>query len=230
MKGVELEIRKRIDADIGLKSKRRLLTIASLILLGMTLTGASVVEVNTIFLKISFSNQDGLLFLLLMSIIFLLLRYYNYAESYHSELFKSWSSRMLKQSYLWHYCHHSDSASGLIVDIQPNGAYIDDLHREGHSSYSYICKAIFRRHIRYYWDHGNNEGDASVSILKQAGIKQYLRILKFEFKYQAGSFFTHREYLDILAPYMLGVTAICSYFFNEEFHAIVAILLGTANS
>ena len=227
MEKVEIAIRKKIDADVGLKSKRRLLTISSLILLGMTLTEATVVEANTLFFKISFGNQGGLLLLLLFSLIFLLIRYYNYAESYHSELYKSWSDRMLNEPYFLRYCHHSDDISGLIVNIQPKGAEVHNPHREepDHSSFSYACKFPFRRHIRYYWSHGHNEGEESVSLFRKAGYKQYFRILAFEMKYQSGSFFTHREHLDILAPYMLGLTAICSYFFNKIFQTIVMILL-----
>ncbi len=232
MKENELKIRERIDDDSGLKSKRRLLTISSLILLGMNLSGAKVVEANTLFFKISFSKQEGLLVFLIAAVLFLLIRYYNYAEQYHSELFRAWSARMLKEPYFLHYCHYSDDITGLVAQIQPKGAQIDNPHIEepNISSFSYGCRVLFRRHIFYSWCHGHNEGNEIVSILKKGGFKKYLRVLVFEFKYQISSFFTQREQLDILAPYFLGVTAIGSYIFNEEFHAFVELILRAANS
>lgn len=223
---------EKIDADDGLKSKRRLLTISSLILLGMTLSDATVVEANTIFFKIVFNNQSGLLLLLLLSIIFLLIRYFNYAEKYHAELFKSWSDRMLKEPFFFHYCHHSDNITGLTVQIQPKGAGLDNPHlvEPNISHFSYGCRVLFRRHIHYSWCHGFDEGNEIVSILGKGGFKQYLRVLALELKYQISSFFIQREQLDILAPYFLGLAAICSYLFNEECHAIAVVLLKAAGS
>jgi hypothetical protein len=49
-------------------------------------------------------------------------------------------------------------------------------------------------------------------------------VYRLELKYQLPSFFTHRENLDILAPYVLGVVAILSYFFHEQLQVALTFL------
>jgi len=232
MREDELKFREKIDGDRGLKSKRRILTISSLILLAMNFSGARIVEANSLFLKISFSKQEGLQLFLITAVIFLLVRYYNYAEQYHAELFKTWSSRMLNEPYFIHYCHYSDHVSGLIVDVQPKGADVGNPHKDktDFSTFKYRCRFLFRRHLEYFWCNGHSEGEESVSLLKKAGFKKYLRTLLYELKYQAGSFFNHREQLDILAPYMLGVASISSYLFKDEVHYFVELMLRATSS
>jgi hypothetical protein len=50
------ELLEQIDIDQGLASKRKTLTIVSLIMLAMQFSGAKVVEANTFILKLSFSQ------------------------------------------------------------------------------------------------------------------------------------------------------------------------------
>jgi heme/copper-type cytochrome/quinol oxidase subunit 3 len=92
-------ITELIDADEGLKSKRKILTITSLILLALTFSGAKVEEANTFILKLKFDNQNGIAILLVLTIVFLIIRYYNYAKPYHEKLFRAWSDRMLDDGY-----------------------------------------------------------------------------------------------------------------------------------
>ena len=75
----DIDLKKRIDSDTGLRAKRKYLTIVALLMLGIQFSGAKLEEANTFILKFSFSHQNGIAFLLLMSILFLLVRYYNYA-------------------------------------------------------------------------------------------------------------------------------------------------------
>ncbi len=223
------DIKELIDKDEGLRSKKRLLTTVSLILLGITLSGAKVIEANTFVLKINFSNQEGLSFLLMVSIVFLLVRYYNYAVPYHSKLYLSWTKRMLRDPFFIEHEEHSGDSSGILIKLYPNeipNGYPDD-DRDSSVVFGYSIKCFLRRYIEYNWSNKHTDGVVSESVFEKAGLKIYLKVLLYEIKYQASGFFTHRENLDILAPYVIGVTAICSYFFNEQFQLMVAFVLGS---
>lgn len=218
MSDSEETIRARIDNDEGLRSKRRMLTIASLILLAIQFSGAKVEKANTFILELSFEHQHGLILLLLVSIVFLLIRYYNYAKPYHDELYKLWSSRMLELPFFIQVCRYSDDVTGLIYDVQPEGVGIGELHDDNVTyDWSYKCYFPFRRYINYVWQDEHDYGDKETKLFGNINHRKYLMVLWLELKYQFLSFFTHRENLDILAPYMLGVVAICSFFFRDEF-------------
>lgn len=236
-----LTLTQRIDADEGLKAKRKLLTVVSLILLAIAFSGAKVVEANTFIMKISFTNQNGIAYLLLLSIIFLMIRYYNYARPYHDELYKTWTKRMLSDRYFYLYHEYADESDGLIVKLKPQ-SLISDLYESQCRNWEveYRCSWIFKRNIDYTWlsDHDNkstvdlmrinndnNEAFKKVDkiIKNKINFKLYLKILSYELKYQTSSFFTHRENLDILAPYILGCFSILSFIYNEE---VIEILKG----
>ncbi|WP_429112088.1 hypothetical protein [Aeromonas veronii] len=93
-----LSYRKRIDEDAGLQSKRKLLVLLSVLMLAIDFTGATFKEANTFIFKIEFENQSGLNVFLLLSVVYLLIRYYAYAHSYHEELYNLWSGRMLEDT------------------------------------------------------------------------------------------------------------------------------------
>ena len=236
-----LTLTQRIDADEGLKAKRKLLTVVSLILLAIAFSGAKVVEANTFIMKISFANQNGIAYLLLLSIAFLMIRYYNYARPYHDELYKAWTKRMLHDNYFYSYHDYADESDGLIKDLYPenlindiNQHHCNDLEKE------YRCSWLLGRYVDFTWseEHGHEQW-ATVNLMRIKGdtakkedktaaeneinLKTYFKILTFEFKYQVSSFFTHRENLDILAPYLLGGFSILSFIFNKQ---IIEVLKG----
>lgn len=236
-----LTLTERIDADEGLKAKRKLLTVVSLILLAIAFSGAKVVEANTFIMKISFTNQNGIAYLLLLSIAFLMIRYYNYARPYHNELYKAWSKRMLNDDYFYRYHDYINEAEGLIIDLRPENLRRDvNQHNCNNLETKYRCSWLFGRHIDFTWfeEHGHEQW-ATVDLLtikseetkkkdktvkkNLINLKSYFKILFYELKYQAPSFFTHRENLDILAPYLLGCFSILSFICNEE---IIEILKG----
>jgi len=97
-----------IDLDEGLKAKRKLLTVTSIILLALSFTGAQVQEANTFILKLKFANQNGLGILFVLSILFLMVRYYNYAKPYHDKLYERWTNRLFARPHFYSRCPHSD--------------------------------------------------------------------------------------------------------------------------
>lgn len=221
-KKAEPSITEQIDADEGLKSKRKLLVFASLVLLALSVSGAKIEEANTFILNIKFENQSGIGVLLVFSILFLMVRYFNYARPYHSQLYRLWSSRMLEHPYYFSQCYHSDNISGLVVEMAPKESNIDNLpySYQGGQGWAYQCAYPFVRKIRYSWQDQHDFYVKSVFV----GWKHYLKVLRLETKYQFESFFTHRENLDILAPYLIGFLSIVSFFFNERFQALFKAL------
>jgi hypothetical protein len=222
----QLTLTQRIDADEGLKAKRKLLTVVSLILLAIAFSAAKVVEANTFIMKISFTNQNGIAYLLLLSIAFLMIRYYNYARPYHDELYKAWTERILKEPFLFIYCHESDQATGILVDKAPSKLDFESVRHNNHGywNFEYKCYGIFGREIHHLWSNdGQSDNRTTLNLFKELDLSIYFKILLREFKYQASSFFIHRENLDIFAPYLLGCFSILSFVFNEE---IIAILKG----
>ncbi|MEZ9874668.1 hypothetical protein [Vibrio breoganii] len=227
------ELTQAIDNDVGLQSKRKLLTVASLVLLALSFSGAAIEEANTFIFKIKFTNQNGLGILLVLSIIFLMIRYYNYAKQYHNQLYVLWSGRLLADPFFFSQNPHDpEDAYGLAFESSAD----EILHRyreeEFYWSYSYQCKLPFRRYIVHSWGSkldydGNVE---SINILRRFGVKKYLTTLYLEAIEQSQSFFTHRENLDILAPYMLGGLAIASYYLNAELMEMLQLLIPTKDN
>jgi hypothetical protein len=217
-----LTLTQRIDADEGLKSKRKLLTVVSLILLAIAFSGAKVVEANTFIMKISFTNQNGIAYLLLLSILFLMIRYFNYARPYHDELYKLWTERMLNNHYFYSRHPFEDEVAGLIMSKIPDAINIEAIRYEGGSfNFEYSCSWLFVRKFTYSWA-DSKEADYEMKSIR-VGWENYIYVLALEAKYQVSSFFTHRENLDILAPYLLGAFSIISFIYNKQ---IIEILKG----
>jgi len=128
-----------IDSDVGFNSKRKILIIVSLIFLALNLSGATLEEANTFIFKIKFTDYKGLSFLFLMSIVFLTIRYYGYAQSYQKKLFTLYSKRMLEDYRLFYFDRNEVEFSGILkkaitVDpmkfegiTDPNGTYLSFL-------------------------------------------------------------------------------------------------------
>ena len=239
-----LTLTQRIDADEGLKAKRKLLTVVSLILLAIAFSGAKVVEANTFIMKISFTNQNGIAYLLLLSIAFLMIRYYNYARPYHDELYQGWTQRMLNDDYFYRYHEEVGESDGLIKDLSPKDLLLDHFENNcGGMEVKYICSLLGGRHLEYTWFKDTTIHQqsclATVNLIRIKGaydknkdkqaepnkinLKAYFKILHYELKYRTTRFLTHRENLDIIAPYLLGFFSIFSFIYNEK---IIEILKG----
>ncbi|WP_447074290.1 hypothetical protein [Vibrio alginolyticus] len=227
------ELTESIDSDEGLQSKRKLLTVASLTLLALSFSGATIDEANTFIFKIKFANQNGLGILLVLSIIFLMVRYYNYAKPYHDKLYSIWSGRLVNSHYFYSRSPHDDQDAGIVADSrcsELDARLTEDVRRWEHN---YKCGLPFTRYIVHYWgynDHEDEDRMDSVNIYVHFGLKVYLVSLWLEAKEQVTSFFTHRENLDILAPYMLGSLAIVSYYFNAELMDLLLFLAPSKNN
>lgn len=219
----KLTITEQIDTDEGLKSKRKLLIVTSLVLMALSFSGAKVEEANTFVLKLSFESQKGIPVLLILSVVFLLVRYYNYACKYHKELYDRWTKRLLKNSFFLHRLYedpHHYELSGFLVDQAPFDIiqYEDDEHYSWLASYT--CEPFFKRQITYTFYDENGPHYRKLAI----GRKNYFKVLRLEAVCQLKSFFIHRENLDITSPYILGVLAILSFIYRTELQSALCML------
>lgn len=209
-----------IDGDEGLKSKRKLLTITSLVLLALTFSGAKVEEANTFILKLKFENQNGIAILLVLAIVFLLIRYYNYAKPYHERLYSEWTNRMMEHRYFYSFKHENDEFNGLVMNVAPKMISFEAVQHDGLTfSYRYNC-SLFKRSFIYNISDANGDYEDEVSV----GWKNYLNVIFYEARYRTERYFSYRENLDVLAPYALGIVAISSYFFHAELQLMLNFL------
>jgi hypothetical protein len=213
------ELIAKIDSNEGLKAKRKLLTLASLTLLALSFTGAKLEEANTFIFKITFTNQSGLGAFLCIAIIFLIIRYHNYAKPYHNQLYDVWVSRLLKNDLFDRQVGPDfEHKEGLLIESLPEEYYYrfpNDLSW----GTSYRRKVFFRRYIVHIVDVRNEHEEyyqtVPINVYSQFGLKTYLKVFVLEWKESIASFFQYREHLDILTPYLLGYGAIASYVLNQ---------------
>lgn len=208
--------REAIDSDEGLKSKRKILISLCVILIGLNFSGATLHEANTFIFKIKFTNHENILYLFAISILFLTLRYYGYAKSYHDQLFLFWSKRMLSDYRVFCYTPKEEDISGLLskrIDIWPGD-------EPGIQSPNYKINGIFQRNLTYEtkgYDevHGeySYQSDIELNAYKDKwNRKDYFELLSYEARYQLEALFKYRETLDLLFPYIISFIALFSFF------------------
>lgn len=212
-----------IDSDEGLKYKRKLLIITSLTLLALSFSGAKIEEANTFIFKINFAHQNGLAILLVLSIMFLTIRYYNYAYKYHKLIYSIWTKRMLQH---WYFDRgeNLENRHGLLTELIPYATGLEDFGMDGEKvayTNEYYASFPFVKNVGYSWEKNEEKFHASVNLLKACSMGNYLKILKLEAQFQSKSFLNHREALDILAPYFISCSAIASYFFNTKLQVLL---------
>lgn len=233
--GDKLPISARLDRDTGLKAKGRLLSITSLLFIGIMLTGAKIEEANTFIFKVTVSNQAGIPSLLFLSIIFITIRHYSYAKPYHDELQNKWTKRLLDNPFFLSYDDQSDDLNGLVYEIQPSGFGLGDpefgYNNNDSHSYGYSWGPPFSRSIYYSWyiESYGADVDAKKSIVKSAGLLNYFKAIRLEIKYQAQSLITDREYLDIFGPYLIAILAVVSFIFRSDMQSFVSMLMDISN-
>jgi hypothetical protein len=219
------KFRESIDCDIGLQSKRKLLVVACSIFLAINLTGATIEEANTFIFKIRFSNHAGLSILFVASIFFLTIRYYSYAQDYHSKLHEFWSGRLLSDYKIFSFDHHDGTIGGFLG--KAINVYGGD--EPGIENARYRVSGIFQRSVSYE-STGTDEERGKFYYTEYIGLNKfgknwrlhhYLWLLILESKYQIEALLKYREGLDLLAPYLLSLVAISSYFFKSSVLAII---------
>jgi hypothetical protein len=215
------EFRGLIDKDEGLKSKRNILVIVSIVLIALSSSGAVLEEANTFIFKIKFTNHVGLDYFFALSIFFLSLRYYTYAQTYQEKLFCLWSDRMLSDYKVFSYNPSSGELGGLLskgISEWPGD-------EPGIQRPSYKVSGLFSRNLTYPstgYDHEEGEYfyDKNLELNrfnKDWTRRKYFRLLSYEIKYQVQALIKYREYLDLLAPYLISALALVSLLLKDNF-------------
>lgn len=222
---------KKIDADTGLKSKRRSLIVTSLILIIISWTGATIKEFSGLVAKIEVTNTASIRYLLLISIIYLMLRYFAYARTYHDQLRSFWVSRFMKDKRVFYHSVNHDhnneqNIKGLLgqalnVDIEEEpGALL--LQYENHKfpfwgrKITYNTRSTQSTGNPYHLSIRIEEEIESVNeiILYKFNdnwtLRDYIHLLKIEYFYIFNSYTHYREYFDLIGPYVFGMLAIVS--------------------
>ncbi|QBZ83841.1 hypothetical protein GHNINEIG_01908 [Hydrogenovibrio crunogenus] len=228
----KLTLKERIDADEGLKSKRLLLTTVSLVLIVVTFTGAVIEEANTFILKISFQQGEALSLLLALVVLFLTIRYYSYAFKYHQELTQLWKNDFFKTPSILDRDYHSDELSGLLIDVSP-GSFESDLAHMSHPQcetewdYYYESRWLVLRY--FVFEEINKQVGEVVSVrrinLLMTYPKVYFQALLIEFRHRFGGYLRYPENLDIQAPYLMALAAICSLVFQSQLAQVLSQIL-----
>jgi hypothetical protein len=203
------ELSQKIETDTGLAKSRKYLMFVSLILLALTFSGAKIAEANTFLFKLTFTNSEGIIDLLLLSIAFLVIRYYSNAAKYQKAIYDDWTSRLLKEEYFYSICEHSDGQSGYMVEIAPKYAgYNDESFRyeDEHKSIKVTFHANWFINAQFQYDlfdrHGHMQ-DQKVYLFKFSMFFASLKALWLVLSYWIDAQVRYRESLDIFAPYLI---------------------------
>ena len=208
------EFREAIDKDEGLKYKRRMLVTVSLVFLALNLSGASLHEANTFIFKIKFTNHTGMTYFFFISITFLILRYYAYAQAYHDKLFYFWSQRMLSDYKVFSYAPANEDITGLLGKAV--NVWAGD--EPGIRYPKYKVTGILKRNL-VYESHQSDPENGDYLYEENIELNRYtekwtkndfLLLLGFEVRYRIQAIVKHREYLDLLAPYIIGALSLLS--------------------
>ncbi|ELT6289905.1 hypothetical protein Q9X99_003719 [Vibrio cholerae] len=203
------EYRSQIASDDGLKSKRRNLIMLSVVLIALNFSGAVIKEANTFLFKIEFTDQHGINELFFLSLCYLLLRYYTYAQQYHQRLTQFWCNDMFSDHKVFFFHPEDEVIDGLTSHcLQMWGG-----DEPGLRDTRYHISGVFKRSLIYSKEYADEEGelqyyDKVISCNKfneKWTVLRYLALLGYEAKYQLRSYVKTREQLDLLGPYALGI-------------------------
>ncbi len=208
------EYREKFDNDDRLASKRKILIISSLLLLAISLSGASIKEANTFIFRVEFSNHSGLTYLLGVTVFFMLLRYYAYAEEYHSKLSDLWAARLLGDYRVFSYDPREDEVQGLLG----KAVRLWGGDEPGIRDIKYKKVGIFKRNL-VYLSRGYDENDGDIyyemnielnKYTQHWNRKDFYKLLKLEFICRLEGVFKYREYFDLMLPYVVGACSLIS--------------------
>lgn len=215
------EYRKAMDDDKEFQSKRRALVFVSLLLLALIVSGAQIKEANTFIFKIEFANHEGLRYLLVAAVMACTLRYYSYSEKYNDHLFSLWVGRFLSDYAVYHVDPDELTTSGLAG--RKAEIYVGDNFDIDHPRYK--KDGVFKRSIGFRTS-GIDEHRGPISYTKYFSFNEYtdtwrrkdfLKLLRTEFKYRIAAWIKHRETLDLVSPYLLAASSLLAFLLSFAF-------------
>lgn len=223
---------ENMKEDSELSSKRNLLIVASMLLMAMSVSGATLLEANTFIFKIGFENSKGLGYLLFLGVVTLTIRYYSVAYQYHVQLYDMWANEMIRDYSVFGYScddEHWVTPRGLLSNIEIFSRGFQESQDEGENArnefvFKYEVLGFFRRAVSYTSDCGDYYSTERVSLnsFKDGWkIGELFQLLMIEFKYQSAAFFRRTEHLEILLPYMISVLSLFSFTFKSNIQILM---------
>ncbi|MFL9706255.1 hypothetical protein [Aeromonas veronii] len=212
--------------DSDLNTKRKLLVIVSILLMAMSVSGATLLEANTFIFKAGFANSKGLGYLLFLGVITLTIRYYSAAYQYHAQLYEMWANDMVRDYDVFGYLYddHWFSPCGLLSNISMFSKGFAESHDEDENMrnkfvFKYEVSGVFRRTVSYTCDYGEHLSIERVSLNTfKDGWKftHLVQLLKIELRFQSAAFFRRTEHLEIILPYIISVLSLLSFIFKSS--------------
>lgn len=207
---------KQLEEDKGFQNKRRALVWTSAILIVMIFSGATIIEANTFILRIEFTNRDSLPLLVATACVFMLIRYYGYAQRYHEQLSQSWRTPIIQDPRFLSYDPDEDDFNGVAADLA--GDY--NLHGRRGMNIQYEAKFPLRRYLTTsYTEMDERYGEVLVTssinlhrITKSWTLRHVLKIFRIEFDHRWKATMRTREYLDVYSPYIVSAIALILFF------------------
>lgn len=223
---------ENMKEDSELSSKRNLLIVVSMLLMAMSVSGATLLEANTFIFKIGFENSKGLGYLLFLGVVTLTIRYYSVAYQYHVQLYDMWANEMIRDYSVFGYScddEHWVTPRGLLSNIEIFSRGFQESQDEGENArnefvFKYEVLGFFRRAVSYTSDCGDYYSTERVSLnsFKDGWkIGNLFQLLMIEFKYQSAAFFRRTEHLEILLPYMISVLSLFSFTFKSNIQILM---------
>lgn len=205
------EYHDSIAADEGLSSIRKTLTVVSIVFLAINLSGARIEEANTFLFKVILTNASGLGQLFILSIIYLIARYFAYAQKYIYQLESFWKARLMRDRNILRTDQEEEETYGLLSK---------KFRFPGRGEPSvgwpvYETTGIFKRTISYWVSSDYDDYDSGKDLREfdeKWKVKDYFTLLCYELYYQVQAVFKYRESLDLYAPFLLGLLSVMSYF------------------
>lgn len=207
----------KMEDDKKLENSRRNLLITSVVLLALNLANAKLEKVNGLIFEMTFETPERLKVLLAVAVIFLLIRYFNYAYKYHHETYQKWTSNLMRDDLMFRTCEHSDNVSGYVHDLAPKSVDYSDIDYGEEGSYlrhSFNRRLVFNSTIVYERTfRGNELPDLEVSILVlwAKSKKDYFRFLKCVLSHWFSEVIKSPLTLYLYSPYLIGGAALMSF-------------------
>ena len=147
-------------------------------------------------------------------------RYYAYAQAYHEKLFYFWSQRMLSDYKVFSYTSTNEEITGLLG--KAINVWAGD--EPGIRQPKYKVTGLFTRNLVYeshqtdpeYGDYPYEENIDLNRYSDKWSKEDFLLLLRYEARYRIQAFIKHREYLDLLSPYIIGALALLSVVFKSN--------------
>lgn len=219
--------------DSEFQSKRKQLVVVSILLMAMSLSDAQLKEANTFIFKIDFSNSAAFGWMVFFGVIVLMIRYYSFAFKYHFYLFEMWAEDMMCDYRVFGYHTQEDDPGeyyphGLFSKLKNHSCSRSISHYDFERDRikpTYKAHGFFKRTLHYDVHNSYEPETHAVNLNKfdeNWTMKDYLKMIGIEIKYQSNALFRQPEYLDISLPYLIASLSLISFIFK---HQILYLLL-----